>query len=378
MTMDLGIATEAPVDLTTSTNDAIIAKNELHDSNLDLFYFIINSIVDGVICSLGFVGNALILCVLQNGGAKTSNSIFLQILAISDSCYLVYGVLYLVLPSIHKQTGFLKVIDDHKNYIVTAVMPMAWTALTASTWLVMTIAVDRYAVVAYPLKASRWCTPKKAMWVGGAILILATLFNLVRWPRYYFVSFHSSVQTNATYLSHLKDDIPGWNKDLYRDVYHIGLTYVFIFLVPMIIISVMNLLLIRELHKSSRRRWHLASTASSLKKLREEQSRNNVTHMLVIVITLFLVCQLSDFVSAVVSSGDFHVNQKLLSYYQGIKEALLLLGCSCNFYIYALFYKRFRFSLAKLCGCRRSDSSQEATMTLGTQSTVFSVQTSKA
>ncbi|ELU02371.1 hypothetical protein CAPTEDRAFT_205921 [Capitella teleta] len=138
-----------------------------------------------------------------------------------------------------------------------------------------------------------------ARWVGTAVILLAVLFNLVRWPRYYFVSFQSSVKTNATYLSHLKDDIAGWNKDLYRGVYHISLTYIFIFVVPLATISVMNLLLIRELHRSSKKRRDLAATASSAKKIREEHSRNNVTHMLVIIITIFLVCQLCDFISAV-------------------------------------------------------------------------------
>ncbi|ELU15970.1 hypothetical protein CAPTEDRAFT_193623 [Capitella teleta] len=160
--------------------------------------------------------------------------------------------------------------------------------------------------------------------VGTAVILLAVLFNLVRWPTYYFVSFHSSVKTNATYLSHLKDDIAGWNKDLYRDVYHISLT----FIVPLTTISVMNLLLIRDLHRSSK--------------------------------GVFLVCQLCDFISAVVSSKYFHVNEIFIEYYIEIKEALLILGCAYNFYMYVLFYKRSRRSLAKLCACFKPISAQEA------------------
>jgi hypothetical protein len=95
--------------------------------------------------------------------------------------------------------------------------------------------------------------------------------------------------------------------------------------------------------------------------------------MLVIVITVFLVCQLCDFISAVVSSGHFHVNEIYFEYYIGIKEALLVLGCAYNFYIYVLFYKRFRRSLAKLCACFKPVSAQETSVLPTYHSSVFTV-----
>ncbi|ELT89206.1 hypothetical protein CAPTEDRAFT_213704 [Capitella teleta] len=201
-------------------------------------------------------------------------------------------------------------------------MPVVWTVLTTSTWIVMVIAIDHYVMLAYPLRAAQWSTARMARWVGTAVILLAVLFNLVCWQRYYFVSFHSSVKTIATYLSHLKDDIAGWNKDLYRDVYHISLNYIFIFIVHLTTISVMNLLLI-------------TGTTHDFKK------------------------ELCDFISAVVNSVDFHVNEIYIEYYIEIKEALLVLGCAYNFYIYVLFYKRFRRFLAKLCVCFKPVSAQE-------------------
>lgn len=326
-----------------------------HD--MDMFYFVTNVIVDGILCFMGLIGNTLIVIVLQRDGSRTSNSVFLQILAVSDNCYLLYGVTYLVLPSVHLYQGDLKCITQYMDYIITCMMPFAWTALTTSTWMVMVIAVDRYLVVAYPLKATSWCTVARARWVGAFVVTLAIIFNLVRWPRYYFVSFLSNAQTNSTFLSHLKEDIPGWNKDLYRDVYHVSLTYIFIFIIPMTIISIVNLLLIRELHTSTLQRWKMATSASVATKFKEEQQRNSVTHMLVIVITIFLICQLSDFIAAILSSGYFEIHSSTLDYYVGVKESLLILGSTYNFYIYFLFYKRFRHSLVRMCGCIKPNHS---------------------
>jgi hypothetical protein len=43
----------------------------------------------------------------------------------------------------------------------------------------MVIIIDHYVMLAYPLRAARWCTARMARWVGTAVILLAVLFNLV-------------------------------------------------------------------------------------------------------------------------------------------------------------------------------------------------------
>ena len=340
-------------------NASSMATPRIHQpQDMGLFYFTINVLVDGALCLLGYLGNILIVIILRKDGVRTSNSVFLQTLAVTDSCYLTYALLYLVLHSVYPYVGQLEVFYTISDHLVAWVMPFAWTSMTASIWMVMVVALDRYIVVAFPFKASSWCTPARARRVSVGVVLAAIAFNLVRWPRYYFVSFKSKTFTNATFLSHLTEDIPGWNKTLYRDIYHIALTYIFIFITPLSIISVVNMLLIRELQRSSKLRWKMISrTATFDKKARHDRNRHNITLMLVIVITVFLVCQVSDVVGAVMGSGYFYVNVTFYEYYVGIKECLLVFSCAYNFYVYCIFYRRFRRTLVKMFTCRSRSGS---------------------
>jgi hypothetical protein len=87
--MELATSTDIPTE-DCSTKDRSRLPGSMKDGSIGMFYFLTNVVMVGLLCFFGFIGNTLIVIVLQRDGIKTSNSVILQMLAMSDNCYLVY------------------------------------------------------------------------------------------------------------------------------------------------------------------------------------------------------------------------------------------------------------------------------------------------
>lgn len=318
-------------------------SSEDHRAAAAKFSSAINIYVDGVLCLAGYVGNLLTVLVLSRQ-KRTSNSTLLQGLAVVDSCFLTYVLLYVVMRS-------AGAFDDVVNaYIVAFVLPFGWTAQTAGIWMVVVIAADRYIVVWKPLRATQYCTAHNARRAVVAVATAAVLFNVVRWPRYYLVAFYS--QQNTTFVSHLDAAIANWDERLYRLLYHISLTLFFLFLLPLSCVIALNARLVYHVKRALRQRRELCASNNGGGGGGAEENSLNLTKMLVIMIAVFAVCQLPDFVASIIGAGQLQIPPAIYEYYAAIKEAMLVLNAAINFYLYCLFYRRFRHSLAVMFGCQ--------------------------
>ncbi|ELU00313.1 hypothetical protein CAPTEDRAFT_217696 [Capitella teleta] len=324
-------------------------------TTMEHFNFYMNVVVDGLLCLFGIVGNALTILVVQREKKTTSNAVMLQALALVDSCFLMYVVVYVVLRSIPSYTGYFNEIKDAESYIIAFVLPFGWTSQTATIWMVMVMAVDRYLIVGHPLKASLWCTASNAKKASAAVVIASILFNAVRWPRYYFVSQQTA---NSTFVSHLSADIKGWHEDLYRSIYHLGLTIVLVFIVPLGVIIIVNIWLITAIKKAMEHRISMTQGQPSKK-----DASLNVTIMMIILISVFVICQMPDFIAGIIAAGNFQIDGVIYKYYAGVKEALLAFNSACNFYLYLIFNRNMRNTFIRLFV--KSDSKYAATGSSG-------------
>ena len=328
-----------------SSNIALESKDcgNLSD-NLRLYSFIVNVCINGAFVLFGYFGNIMTIIVLHKDRVKTSNSVLLQGLAVFDSCFLVYVILYVVLRSVCPFTGDLRDYHDKSSYFIAFVLPFGWISQTATIWMVVLIALDRYIIVSQPLKSNMICTPKNAKKCVVAVAIAAALFNAPRWLHYYQVGFpEEKSNSTSTFVSHVSFNSNLWNPDLYHKIYHISLTFIFLFIIPFSLLIIFNTKLITTLRKAQRTR---ASMTSQLTK--QLTSNTNVNLMMVIIITTFLLCELPDFVAAIIGAGEFKIDPTTYKYYAGIKESLLVLNSCINFYLYCLFYKRFRKTLGEI------------------------------
>lgn len=188
------------------TTEKSAEKNKTTNADkttLELFNYIMNVYVDGSLCVFGYTGNLLAFLTFQKDSTTTSNTILLQSMAVADCCFLTYVMLYVVLRSIYPYTGTVHFIHDINSYIVATVLPFGWTAQTLTIWLVLMMAIDRYIVVSYPLKATIWNTATNAKKAVLFVSVAATVFNIPRWIHYYYVSFgNEATSSNSTFISH--------------------------------------------------------------------------------------------------------------------------------------------------------------------------------
>ena len=327
-------------------------------TTLETFQYVMNVYVDGVLCVFGYFGNIMSFVIFQVDSTRTSNTILLQSLAVFDSMFLVYVVLYVVLRSIYPYTGSVQFIHDINNYIVATVLPVGWTSQTAAIWLVMMMAIDRYLVVSYPLKANIWCSTTNAKRAVFSMTAVAIVFNIPRWIHYYYVSFGvGATPANSTFISHTSSSGDIWDEDLYRKVYHISMTIIFLFIIPLSATILLNTKLIWAIGKAQKKRLQMqGSTAGQKQQSGSNKTNTNLTVMIIIVISIFVICQLPDFIASIIGAGDFKIDPTVYRYYATCKETLLVFNSSVNFYIYCIFYKHFRQVLKNLILGRKTDS----------------------
>ena len=314
--------------LPNSTNQTFTDE----DPKLAYFRYITGFYISGCLCLIGLVGNFLILLVLYKDRKKTSNTVFLQALAVFDSGLLIAEILVHLLV-FHGYTGYLPWVES-PWYLFLIITP-GWTAQTCCIWTVMLMTIDRYLIVSYPLKSAAWCTPKNARISVIVLTVTSVLFNAPRWPYYYLVIFQKTESSSEVYVSHQEATIAGFDEDLYRQVYHISLSMVFLFILPLLIIITLNIRLIYHVRQAIKQRQAMTQNPS-----KTSNQSLNITIMMVIVITVFVICQMPDFIASLIGSGAFKVDKITYGYYAGYKEILLIFNSAVNFFLYMIFFRR--------------------------------------
>ncbi len=317
---------------------------------------ILNVYVDSTLCALGFVGNILILFILNTEKNANSNIFLTKVLAVYDTLYLSHASIYIVLRTALQCYGYQEVYQATNPYILMVSLPFGWIAQTGTIWVTVLLAVDRHWAVSRPLQALSVCTVRNARIAAGVTSLLVVLFNLPRFPYYYRVATQTAI--NDTFVAHVRVDLPNWNEDVYRYLYHISLTLIFLYIIPLTALAIFNVLLIRVLREAKRTRQRLSVVATSSPQRKASASTVHnaaITFNLVVIITKFIVCETPDFVAAMLASDKRISTTDEFKVYNALKETLLILNSVLNFYIYCAFNRRFRAAL-RTCCCERLDA----------------------
>ena len=192
-----------------------------------------------VIFVIGLVGNVLSLVVFASKNMrKLSASIYLAALSISDLMALLFYVLpewlkhgLPLLSGNHNATNFLQ-----ENGTCQFLLYLQYVIKFLSAWLVVCFTVERYIGVCLPLRRKDICDPKSASRAILGIIVIACggcVFKPIlsgSYPAIRGDPVCTSIKEHR-YLSFILDNVFG----------------VMITLIPFIIITVLNLLIIRKL-----------------------------------------------------------------------------------------------------------------------------------
>ena len=103
-------------------------------------------------------------------------------LALTDSAVLLTAFFVFSIEPLFSYTGYMERFWE--PYVVPFIC-VAFThccAHTATMWMTVLIAVNRYIIVCLPLRGSRWCTNSMVKKQLAAVLVSALLYNIALFP----------------------------------------------------------------------------------------------------------------------------------------------------------------------------------------------------
>lgn len=307
-----------------------------------LYSFVIYTIIGGLLCLFGIIGNSFTFFVFLRDSKKTSATFLFQALSIIDTLLLITVVpVYSLLPLV-EHTGLYA---DYKRFgygvVLVYVFPCAFLAQTATIWLTVLVAVNRYIAVCLPYQAARLCTVSQAKKQLSIVLFLAVLYNI---PKFVEARLDFSVDARGVIA------VPQYrtigNNSLYFIIYGNLMYTIFLMALPLLCLTILNIRLIRALAQLKKKRAQMLN-------LRQQQD-NNITFVLIVVVIVFTVCQTPALANQILWSALARPSRAcggFQFYFSRISNLLVIFNSSVNFFIYFAFNTRFREILVHMV-CR--------------------------
>ncbi|ELU02542.1 hypothetical protein CAPTEDRAFT_196721 [Capitella teleta] len=266
------------------------------------------------ITCFGLLGNLFAFVVLCHHSPRTTTQVLLQAIAVTDwlalFCSLVLRSLRYVI------TGY-----ERGNFFMHAfrwLYPSTYIFRFAGSWMTVLLTVDRFIAVRYPLHAQRLCTLRRTY-----ILMLTTgvgtlLFSIPRFFEFKLIQVGEHFGVLPTpLLTHRQYTIG------YRIVAYLLLMY----LVPMILMVILNYMLLRTLRKARERRRHMSNFPTAQHLLTANQnpmmsppstryqtaSNNNITVIVITVVLTSIICNSTAMVAHVLWSLDLSFPEVICS-----------------------------------------------------------------
>ena len=300
-----------------------------------------------VISPVGLVLNLLCFIVfVKSNTARTATGIHLTFLAIADGVVLLGSYLYLPeqwtryigFPNFRNWNSF-----SCKLSLYTLNLGFLWSGL-----LLASTTVERFLSVSFPLKVQSWGLYK----ISKILMIVYLVGSLAVCSYSIFCSDFVPLEDGVNMCTEIQ-------KGITAKICYIGETIVNIVLsnmVCVVLIVTFTVMISIRLFKYKNRRSELGHGGDSGKEFQ-------ITLMLVIVATLFLILRIPEMIVFQIVyffSTLNMMNPTLNNLYAvyPIFVILLVLNHSINFFIYMAFLKNFRHTFKVLCKFKKSGTMQ--------------------
>jgi len=201
------------------------------------------------------------------------------------------------------------------------------------------VGINRYIAVCMPYQAIRMCTVQQAKRQLVVVLLFSLLYNAPR-----FAEGRLEYKTTPTWVScavHTNFAQASWYRIAYSNVMYT----IFICVLPLLILTALNVRLMTALNDLKRKRREMQSA--------RQQQDNNITLVLIVVIMVFSICQFPALLTQIfwtVLSDEARICGGFQFYFSRISNLLVTANSALNFFVYFSFNQRFRFVLAHMLG----------------------------
>ncbi|XP_046572105.1 sex peptide receptor-like [Haliotis rubra] len=314
----------------------------------------INGYISPILVFLTIINNTLVCVVLLKRHMRSPTNVLLAAMAISDMLTGVFPVpIFIYFFGTERFREIVPYEWCFAYKYLSEYIPIIFH--TASIWLTMALAIQRYIYVCHSFRARTWCTIPNVIRGTVVIYFIAILSQLCRFFEEEItpIALPSELHPNQTVIGcefgHRK-----WvagKLDIYYNIYF-GFRVIFIHLVPCISLVVMNALLIYAMRCAQRRRMQLLrqNKKSESKKLKDS---NCTTLMLVAVVGLFLLVEfpLGILMIIMIVENTFHfsiIERETMNILSLMSNFFILLSYPLNFFIYCGMSKQFRETFKRL------------------------------
>ncbi|GAB1609909.1 FMRFamide receptor-like [Argonauta hians] len=317
----------------------VTTTEEFEENEYSDFYeqsqFITGLILYPIFCIPGIIGNALTIIVLAQKTMRTSTNAFLCGLAISDMIKLMNDLMYSIVLLISKFYPAVGKIAF--GYIYPYAHFIFNLAACVSSWLIVSVAAERYLMVCHAGQAKVLCTRRMAINVSAVIYTLMTILAIPSAIRYKTVACFDydlkkivyDVKVTDLWMNENFEKAYNWIQNLLRSV------------LPFLVLIVLNTCIINDLRKTRANRRFSA--------------RNRITFMLIMVIVVFVVCIAPDAIMSTCFGLGYYDENVLVKGIREFTDTLLTVNAALNFVLYCLFNKVFREHFQTIF-CQRSGS----------------------
>ena len=325
---------------------------------------LVNGFVAPVIVFVTIVTNSLICLVLMDKSMRSPTNLLLVAMAISD-------VLTGLFPCPFYIYFYTMGNEDYVPYewcfaTMTLTLNIPTVFHTASVWLTVALAVQRYVYVCHPQKAKAMCTiPNtiKAIFVIYAVSLLSQMFRFFEYD-YQEIQL-TSLTTNRTMTGCLKILIPFLQRNMtaYFSVYW-WIRVVFIHLVPCASLVIFNLLLYHVM-RMAQAKHQLLLRQNRRSECRRLVETNAATMMLLTVVGVFLLVEFPMAVLMIVMIVENTFELYILEietkdFVSFIINQFILFSYPVNFFIYCAMSRQFRQTFKRLFSCRSTSGGSDA------------------
>nr|XP_045597122.1 sex peptide receptor-like [Procambarus clarkii] len=319
------------------------------------------------------VANTIIVAVLWQHHMRSPTNAVLMAMALSD-------MLTVLFPE--PMFFYMYTLDNHAKPLHPEAACYAWSFLhedipnlfhTASIWLTVALAVQRYIYVCHPPVARTWCTLPRVIKAIVLIFILATVHQA---PRFFDTVYDMvDMEWHGECVSVCSEKLSDWVMLITADTYfpiYFWFRVVFVHLGPCTVLVVLNLLLFTAMKEAQKRRKKLLHDKNSKRECKKLSDSNCTTLMLIAVVSVFLVTEIPLAVITllhIVSNMGLELfsneSYNMLMYFFILSNSFIIFSYPINFAIYCGMSRQFRETFRDLFirgrTPRREDSSRYST-----------------
>ena len=305
-----------------------------------------------ILIPVGLIGNTLsFLIMIKPHNRKMSTCNYMAAISINDNIMMLLAI---------------RVIEISKGspWGCRIISTLVKLHLQNATFQVVAMNIDKFIAIKWPHKAATYSTAKRAKWTAFAIYVCCITYNL---PHLYFTRL-----IDGYCLGYIVGGV-------YAKIYS-WLNFTVDGIIPFGLLFTMNLTIVHKVRRSHKKFGNVQSvkepehqhSAGQVKQRLRKSAENQLTVMLLLVTTLFLVLLLPTYVRYLYFnyvSRDTPEKYANAMFFYRLTINLYFTNSGINFFLYCISGRKFRCDLKDLLLCRKNDRSKSMSQTFLSSST---------